>query len=86
MKSPRGIDPLVWFCIPVEDQQLLTPYITPGNRASLFRRVPIDLLEPSMKVMKQLVQHRYRVRYRGPRQQRWHTIKENAETFSLYLI
>jgi len=86
MKHPRNVDRLVWFCLPPEDRQFLEQYMTPGNKASVFRGIPVEHKERVKDIVLRAGM-RLRLVYRGPRKhQRMPTFtRENdAKKFSLY--
>ena len=60
-----------------------TVYKKPGVRAK-YHRVPIQYLE-LFRRMNALMGKYYKIRYRGPRFGRDHTLKKNAVTFSVYV-
>lgn len=88
MRTPRNVDKLVWFCLPVEDRQLLEQYMTPGNKASVFRGIPVEHKERVKDIVLRAGM-RLRVVYRGPRKhQRMpsFTREKDATKFSLYEV
>ena len=88
MKPPRNVDPLVWFCLPVEDRLLLEQYVTPGNKASVFRGIPVEQMDQVEDIVLKLGM-RLRVVYRGPRRRHYKqtfTHSEDATKFSLYPV
>jgi len=88
MKQPRNVDRLVWFCLPVEDRQLLEQYITPGNKASVFRGIPVEHKERVKDIVLKAGM-RLRVVYRGPRKHQMmptFTRETDAKKFSLYPV
>ena len=88
MKTPRDVDRLVWFCLPIEDRQLLEPFISPGNKASVFRGIPVEHKERVKDIVLRLGMQ-LRVVYRGPRKHQIapsFTREKDATKFSLYPV
>ena len=88
MRPPRNVDPLVWFCLPVEDRMLLEKYVTPGSKASVFRGIPVEHKERVKDIVLKAGM-RLRVVYRGPRRRYYNqtfTHNEDATKFSLYPV
>ena len=88
MLTPRNVDRLVWFCLPVEDRQFLEQYIAPSNKASIFRGIPVEHKDRVKDIVLRAGM-RLRVVYRGPRKhQRMPTFTReiDATKFSLYEV
>ena len=79
------MDRLIWFCLPNEDKAVLRPFISPKGEVSLFKDIPISMLDEVKVILKKA--GRFRVVYRGPRG-RYHsqamTWKQDANRFAVY--
>jgi hypothetical protein len=80
------MDKFNFFCLSNKDKAYLGQYISPGGEASTFKQIPIQQLDRTKRLLKQLG-YRARVVYRGPRTNQIDpsfTRKEDAVAFTVY--
>lgn len=84
----RKISNFARFVVPGLD--LLEPYTSPDDEVSVFKAVPIDLLDQARAVLRQagrLEGQKFRIIYRGPRGRYLYqasTWRQDARAFSVY--
>ena len=80
------MDKFNWFCLANEDKQFLGEYVSPGRCSSTFRHIPVQHLERTKRLLRQLG-YQGRIVYRGPRRDQIDpsfTRKRDAVAFSVY--
>ena len=78
------IDSFQFFCLAQEDKQFLSQYVSSGKESSTFKQIPIQYLDRTKKILKQLG-YPARIVYRGPRARFTdHTAKSHARAFTVY--
>ena len=81
-----SVDIFNFFCLENRDKQFLSQFISPSGEASTFKQIPIQQLDRTKRLLKQLG-YRARVVYRGPRISQMDpsfTRKEDAVAFTVY--
>lgn len=84
----RKISNFTRFMVPGLD--LLEPYASPDDEVSVFKSVPISLLDQARAVLRQagrLEGQQFRIIYRGPRSRYLYqasTWRQDARAFSVY--
>lgn len=71
--------------LPPQEQTLLNIYAPPDGEVAILKRVPIQALGLVRAIFRKL-DLPIRVRYRGPRQNPYHTLQQDARHFSVYLV
>jgi hypothetical protein len=80
------IDNFNWFCLSNRDKEFLKPYRSSPGETSLFKDIPIQCLDQTKVLMRQLG-IRARIVYRGPRgryRDQAMTWKRDANRFAVY--
>ena len=81
-----SVDIFNFFCLENRDKQFLSQFISPSSETSTFKQIPIQQLDRTKRLLKQLG-YRARVVYRGPRINQMDpsfTRKEDAVAFTVY--
>lgn len=81
-----SVDIFNFFCLENRDKQFLSQFISPSGETSTFKQIPIQQLDRTKRLLKQLG-YNARVVYRGPRINQMDpsfTRKEDAVAFTVY--
>ena len=80
---------MVFSALNLDQQTLFHQYLGPPNEASLFKSVPLDLLDQMRAIAQTVKLQQYRVvtRFRGPRHDamRLTCLKRDAHSATIYL-
>ena len=81
-----SVDIFNFFCLENQDKQFLSQFISPSGETSTFKQIPIQQLDRTKRLLRQLG-YRARVVYRGPRINQMDpsfTRKQDAVAFTVY--
>ncbi len=80
------MDKFNFFCLANEDKEFLGQFVSPSNEASTFKHIPIQHLDRTKRLLRQLG-YSARIVYRGPRGRHYDqsmTWKQDAKAFCVY--